>query len=438
MSRHHLSSLKTLAVLSVLFVVTGCSNAKQMPWDRYLPTEHAGQQIPKTTKTPPAQQKPQQIENTAGDNQFLYSSAKPRTDDVKTRQIPANLPPVKVGFLAPLSGQHQAVGEALLNAAQVALFDIGTQNFELVPKDTKGTPDGAKAAFQAASQEGAELIIGPLFSSSVKAIRPLAKRANINVITFSTDWKVAGGNIFSIGFLPFDQVSRIASYAGKKGHQRVAIFAPDNDYSRIVVTALRNTSRYTGMSLGKVSLYNPSANDLDAQAAGFLSSLMPGDAVLLPMGGGQLTKALNTLERNRGGRARVQYLGTGLWDDRRLTIERSLNGGLYAAPFEGQRKKFEHRYAATFSQKPPRIASLAYDATALAAVLAYRGQVTNGRAAFDRKTIADPSGFSGVDGVFRFRPDGLSERGLAIYKIDRGRRAIIDHAPRSFRAQHGS
>jgi branched-chain amino acid transport system substrate-binding protein len=125
---------------------------------------------------------------------------------------------------------------------------------------------------------------------------------------------------------------------------------------------------------------------------------------------------------------RVRILGTGLWDDPSLGKEPELVGGWYAAPDPKQRADFEQRYATLFGAKPPRIATLGYDATALAALLAKKP----GGADFSAAALTNPNGFAGLDGIFRLRADGLNDRGLAVLEVQRDAPRIVSPAPVSF------
>jgi branched-chain amino acid transport system substrate-binding protein len=120
---------------------------------------------------------------------------------------------VKVALLVPMSGKHADLGQAMMQSAQLALFDMGYDKIELMPQDTKGTPEGARVAAQQALNDGAQLILGPVFAGEARAVAPIAQQRNVNVITFSTDWTLAQNNVFVMGFLPFTQVERIVQYA---------------------------------------------------------------------------------------------------------------------------------------------------------------------------------------------------------------------------------
>jgi ABC-type branched-subunit amino acid transport system substrate-binding protein len=105
-------------------------------------------------------------------------------------------PAIKVAMLLPLTGGNaQSVAKALKQAGELALFDFDNPNVELISKDTRGTPEGAKSAAEEAVAQGVELVIGPLFANEVKAASPVTQAANIPMIAFSSDQKVAGNGV---------------------------------------------------------------------------------------------------------------------------------------------------------------------------------------------------------------------------------------------------
>ncbi len=365
----------------------------------------------------------------------------------------ANTPPaaapgatIKVALLLPLSGENKKLGQSMLKAAQMALFDIGYNGIELLPKDTKGTPDGAQNAAQQALDSGAQLILGPVFSPEVRAAKNVTQRAGVNMISFSTDWSLAGSNTYVMGFLPFDQVERIATYAQRQGMQHIGVLAPTSDYGNAVVNAYRSLAANTGMNPAAVEQFLPGNADLDAtvrkfsrydaragsSVAGSPIAPPPFDAVLLPVGGDMARAASNSLSQYGLPASNVKRLGTGLWDDQMLAAEPGLNGAWFAAPSPRARASFEERYTALYKASAPRLSTLAYDATALAVILGRSGQQQMGRPAFDHAAITNPNGFAGIDGIFRFRSNGIAERGLAVLELRGGRPVVIDDAPRTF------
>lgn len=309
---------------------------------------------------------------------------------------------LKVAILLPLTGAQASVGQSMLQAAQLAVFDIGNDNLELISKDTGGTAGGASAAATAAMNEGAQLILGPLFAEEVRAVKGVTSGRNINVLAFSTDWTLAGGNIYVMGFTPFVQVERIAQYAASKGLKSAAIAAPSDTYGTSVSSAFRSAAQKYGIGADGV-LANPSSYD----------------SVFIPAGGQALSALLPRISNPS-----AQKLGTGLWDDTRIAAIPQMNGAIFAAPSPSLRRGFEQRYQSTYGTAPVRIASLAYDAMALASALSGTG--------YSASALKNPAGFAGVDGIMRFQPNGLMERGMAILQINQGRIVEIESAPKSF------
>lgn len=338
---------------------------------------------------------------------------------------------VKAALLLPLTGKNADLGQSMLKAAQMALFDVGSSNFELSPIDTKSTTAGAAAAVQLASKTGAKLILGPIFADDVRAVKPVASAANLPVIAFTTDWTIAGNDTYIMGFLPFAQVARVAQYAQSKGLTRVGVFAPQTEYCDVVISTLQRT----GTTPVKIARYSPQQPDLSSIVQDFAatskdaSGAMLFDTLMIPVGGESLRSVVSTLEQSgmRGGKVRL--IGTGLWDDASLTNDPALYGGWFAAPDPALRRDFEKRYSENYGASPLRLASLAYDATALAAVLA---RTSGGNDSYTKTHLTNARGFAGIDGVFRFRGDGLSERGLAVLEIQSGKARVIDPAPTAF------
>ncbi len=386
-------------------------------------------------------------------------------DDFEIGDLPeatiSQEPKVKVAVLLPITGKASDLGKAMSNAAQLALFDIAGSNITMITRDTKGTAVGARIAAKEALDQGAQIILGPLFSHSVKAVAPLARAKNINVIAFSTDWSITGQNVFTMGFLPFSQVTRVVDYALRHNRTKIGIMVPQTPYGTAVYGTLQNALSAQGLRPTKVAHFVPGAASSNAvirqfaeydqrrgmvnleeevdpdapiQVEDIKTPMAPTsyDTILLPLGGSSLASTAALLTHYGVDTDQVKLIGTGLWDDRASVSERALLGGWYAAPDPRQREAFMEKYYQTFSVEPPRLASLAYDATALAAVLAYTGIQRGGAPAFDRASITSPHGFSGIDGIFRFRQDGLVERGLAVLEVQRGDPRVLDPAPTRF------
>lgn len=347
---------------------------------------------------------------------------------------PAAPPPVvagaklRVGLLLPLSGANNALGNALLDAAQMALFDVADDRLELMPHDTQGTPQGAADAASAALAEGAKLIIGPLLAAEVGAVKSVAHAADVPVLAFSTSTALAGDGTYLLGFLPREEIERVAAFAHAKGVDRFAVLAPRTPYGEIAVEALRAAAQKSGATLARIDYYDPATQDLTPLVKRFAAAAGDFEALLLPEGGARLRRLAPLLPYFDVDPEKVHFLGTGLWDEPGIGAEPALNGGWYAAPAPAARVDFEKRFRELYHHVPPRLATLAYDATALAAVLAHGENGPD----FSADAITNPSGFAGVDGIFRLRADGLVQRGLAVLEVHKTGNTVTDPAPETF------
>jgi len=341
---------------------------------------------------------------------------------------------VKVALLLPItaSGSTPAVAKALKQAAELALFDFDNPNVLLVPKDTRGTPDGARAAAQSAIQDGAELIIGPLFAQEVSGAAPIARQAGIPMIAFSTDEKVAGNGVYLLSFLAGRDVPRIVSFAMSKGKRNFAQLVPQSPYGRLAESAFaKAVSSGGGQATVRAAFPPDDSNAMLGPVRQIANAIKGGqqvDSLFLPAGRDELPSLAPLLASAELTNTRVQFIGTGQWDYPNIGSERALVGGWYPAPDPKGWSSFTQRYAKTYGAAPPRLASLAYDAVSLAVSLSQNapGQ----RYAMGQLTRA--SGFAGIDGLFRLLPDGTSERGLAILEVREGGPVVIDPAPSSF------
>jgi branched-chain amino acid transport system substrate-binding protein len=375
---------------------------------------------------------------------------------------------VRVGMLVPLTGQSAPVGQALLNAAQMALFDIADERFVLQAYDTQGTPEGAVEATTRALSHGAQLLLGPVFSGEVKAIAGQAAAAGVNIVTFSTDPAIAGGNVYVLGFLVQEQVRQIVAYAASKALKQFAVLAPDSAYGQAVVEAVKQYVPARGANLSQIAFYQADGKDLndvvrrlasyDARKQALeeqkaelaskddeISQLalkrlerletvgeVNFDTILLPDQGARLTQAATLLPFFDIDPGRVQLLGTLLWNTPGLGREPVMVGGVFPAPPPDTTRQFFTRYREFYGQAAPAIATHGYDAVALAAVLARTapGSVN----VFSTEAITAPTGFAGVDGIFRFMPTGLSQRGFAIMQVTREGSTLAQPAPTTFEA----
>lgn len=400
-------------------------------------------------------------------------------------------PVIRVGLLLPLSGPHAELGKSLLNAAQLALFDVAGQGFALLPVDTQGTAEGAAAAARRALDGGARLILGPVFAPSVAAVAPIARAGGVQVVSFSNDRAVAGNGVYVMGFTPETQIRRVMTYARDRGLKRLVGLVPDGPYGDRVEQILRSLMPVLGLDLKTVVRYRGQSTEAlapvikrlanyDARRGVLLSrrqelkaesdeaskralkrlekiDTLGGvdfDGVFLPQGGASLRALAPLLRFYDIDPRKVRVLGTVEWNDPILATEPALYGGWFIAPPPAARQGFETAYKKAFGGPAPPVASLAYDATALAAVIARPPDpvaapvVTMAGAAarptpvpppsavpgqvFSRQALTAANGFAGTDGIFRLLPSGLVERGFAVMEVRARRFVVVSPAPLTF------
>lgn len=337
--------------------------------------------------------------------------------------------PTRIALILPLSSANGAApAKSMRNAAEMALAEFNSQDVTLMVKDDRGTAEGAQAAAREAVSQGAQAILGPLFAPTVGAVASVARPANRPVIAFSTDATVAARGVYLLSFMPQSDVARIVSYAASKGKKSFAALIPNSPYGNVAEQAF--TQSVTSLGGRVVTVVRYDANSASAQGAvtklkGSLSQadalFVPGDGSLIPAVGQALTAEGIT---NRT----VQMLGTGTWNEASVLKTPAISGGWFSAPETGGFQGFAQRYRQRYNSDPSRLATLAYDATALVAALAR----TQGSKGFSEEVLTNASGFSGQDGVFRFRQDGTNDRGLAVYQVKTGSASIIQPAPKSF------
>jgi branched-chain amino acid transport system substrate-binding protein len=412
---------------------------------------------------------------------------------------PARPAEIKVGLMLPLSGPAADLAQDMLQAAEMALFDVGPNNVVLLPRDTGGTPEGARRAANSLVAENVEVIIGPLFSQAVEATNPIAQAAGIPVLAFSNVAAVASDETYLLGFRPEEQVGRVVQFAlgqverqrddlerfqpegappdgqagsavgqtenlFERGPVRIAGLAPNDAYGATALQALRLAVIRGGGELAATAFYPPDLADpssvvrqvadfdarhaaLEAERqrlAGFddeaskralarlenLDTLgrPPFDAILIADGGDRLRSVASLLTFYDVDPAQVRFLGTMRWqDDPRVLEEAALREGWFAALPPETMNAFRNRYQTAFGTQPQQLAALAYDATALAVIVAR----DLGDRDFSQVNLTNPEGFSGATGLFRLRPDGLADHGLAILEVDGAATRTIDPAPSS-------
>lgn len=372
----------------------------------------------------------------------LPAPTPPLPQEAQIAPTPATAKEVRIGVLLPLTGDASTLGNALLDAAMLGLFDKYNSMPEhqkptkvvLLPKDTEGTAKGAALAAKSALDEGAGLFIGPLFADEVKAVAPAARKAGVSILSFSNSPEVAGNGTHLFGFLPQQQVARVMAHAYSRDLQKIGVLVPSNAYGELVAQAVRESALRANHTLVGIEFYPPGGQDVDVEIQRLLrsgpqNSRPEMDAILIAEGGDKLSHIINRLEVFGISNKNTQLLGTGLWDDPALLANPKLAGGWFAGAPLVSSTTFDKRFESQYGYRAPRLASLAYDAVALAVTLAVMSPDTR----FSGTLLTNPNGYIGpANGIFRLTSQGLIERSLAVIELTpRGFREAVP-AARSF------
>ncbi|PHP68849.1 penicillin-binding protein activator [Zhengella mangrovi] len=353
--------------------------------------------------------------------------------------VPATLPPakgeiigngpVRVAMLLPLTapGNAGVVAKGFRNAAALAVDDFAG-SVELVVKDTAGVPNTATDAAGEAFNEGAAIVLGPLFSGNVSAVSGVLEPRGRMMIAFSSDASVARRGVYLNSFLPGDIIRRTLDHAAAQGVRRIMAIVPDGAFGILVERTARETLSRSGGELVGVVRYTYDDSSVAKAVADSLPLIARADAILLPDGGNtpgvfarQLREAGAELQGKR-------FLGSGQWSGAELG-DAAFNGAWYADVDQTRLGQFATRYQQKYGEKPVPNMALGYDTLALVAGLARNG----GAAALNAAKLESPGGFNGYAGLFRLRSDGRNERGYAVYEIREGKAHVVAPAPTDFR-----
>ncbi len=341
--------------------------------------------------------------------------------------------PVQVALLIP-GGSGQAsdkiLADSLTNAARLAAADLSGVKIDLRVYQTGGNPAQAAAMATQAANEGAEIILGPVFAQEANAAGVAMASKGINVLAFSNNVDIAGGNVFVLGPTFDNAARRMASYAVRQGKNRIMIVHERNTAGEAGKRAIQRGVSASGGTVVAVSSYEYSQQGVSSAAPGIVSTaretgasalfLTADTAGALPL----LSQLLidSGLDRNAS-----KFLGLTRWDVPAQTLGLpSIQGGWFTLPDPNLYAQFENRYRSAYGSAPHPIAGLAYDGVAAIGALARQGSDMS------VGSLTQNAGFVGVSGIFRLRTNGTNERGLAVAEIRNNQVVVIDPAPRSF------
>ena len=343
--------------------------------------------------------------------------------------------PVPVALLVP-SGSPQfedaTLARSLENAARLAIADLQNVTINLRVYDTAGNADTAAAVAQQAVAEGAKIILGPVYAQAASAAGPAVFSKNVNVLSFSNNTSIAGGNVFVLGSTFQNTANRLINYADRQGKTGTVIVHSNDIAGQLGLSAIASalsTSRVN--NVGTVSYDRSQHGVFDSVPAikTTVGSTGADSIFLTATTAGALPLYSQMLPEAGISPAIVQYIGLTRWDIPSQTLELpGVQGGWFALPDPTKAQAYRQRYNNTYGEAPHPISGLAYDGIAAIGALVSQGKSN----ALTRAALTQNAGFQGVGGIFRLRSDGTNERGLAVATIQNKQVVVIDPAPQDF------
>jgi len=338
--------------------------------------------------------------------------------------LPTDTQRHRVALLVPMTGPNAGVGQSIANATTLALLDTKADKVRITTYDTGM---GAAAAVNKALAEGNRLILGPLLAEDARIAGPIAARANVPVISFSNDTSIAGNGVYVMGYNPNQSIERVVEFAKGKGLSKFGALVPRGVYGERSGTALLRAVEGAGGTVVSMQTFDRTPASMTA-AVKKLQASSSYDALLIADSGRVAMQVAPIVRKNGGASARL--LGTELWNtDTGLASSPVLRGAWFASVSDGLYRQLSTKYRARYGNAPFRLSALGYDSVLLTVRIArdWKPGTT-----FPAARLRDASGFSGIDGAFRFNRSGVAERALEVSEIGAGAFTVVDPAPRAF------
>ncbi|WP_420012419.1 penicillin-binding protein activator [Tateyamaria sp.] len=342
--------------------------------------------------------------------------------------------PVPVALLVPRGGSasDDLLAQNLENAARLAMRDLNGVEIDLRVYGTAGNAQTAATQAAQAVNDGARIILGPLYGEAANAAGVAVAAKNVNVLAFSNNPTIAGGNVFILGPTFDSSANRLVQYGTQQGRDRVVIVHAQDVAGQLGGNAIQRAITRNGATLAGTVDYPlsqqgvvnavPRIRSTISQSGGNALFMTATTAGGLPL----LTQLLPEAGVNP---TSTQYIGLTRWDIPPQTLDLpGVQGGWFALPDPGRTNAFRAQYQAAYGGAPHPVAGLAFDGIAAVGALVSRGNPN----ALSGTALTQGAGFQGASGVFRLLNDGTNERGLAVATVRDKQVVVISPAPRGF------
>lgn len=340
--------------------------------------------------------------------------------------------PVPVALLVPRGGSSsdELLAQNLENAARLAMRDLDGVEIDLRVYGTAGNATNAANAATQAVNDGAKIILGPVYAEAANAAGVAVASRGVNVLSFSNNTTIAGGNVFVLGSTFENVANRLVNYAKRSGRDRIVILHGQDVAGQLGRTAIQQAIANNGATLSGVVDYALSQESVVAAVPRVRSAMTDADALFLTTSSASALPLFAQLLPEAGiSPSNKQFIGLTRWDIPSQTLALpGVQGGWFALPDRAAANAFSQRYSAAYGSQPVSIAGLAFDGIAAVGSLVSGGK----RDALTGSALTQGAGFRGASGIFRLRRDGTNERGLAVASIQNSQVVILEPAPKAF------
>ena len=356
-----------------------------------------------------------------------------------------NINILKIGLLAPLSGEYKELGDSLLYSLQLALDEINDKNVFIVPRDS-GFNDTKKlnSAIREIKAEGVNVIIGPISNKDFPETNKFNDTIFISPSNISPEFS---NNIISIGISLESQLNAITNFLRKQKKSKTIIMFPKNQYENFIEKKLESLNlqnfkifKYsadpqvlTG-EIEKITNYNQRKKNLelrkkmfedkeDDQSIRTLEKLeqlytlgdVNFDSVIIIDFGNNLKSVLTSLVYTDVNQDKVLLTTVNQWFDESIFYENTIRNLYYPSIDYKEFKKYNDKYFKKYQKYPNEITILTYDALGLI----YYAWKTNGKIS-SINDFSFKNKIKGKTGTFSFK-DKKVKQDLEIYKTDKNK-----------------
>ncbi|MCT4558374.1 MAG: penicillin-binding protein activator [Pelagimonas sp.] len=338
--------------------------------------------------------------------------------------------PIQVALLVPKSDAGAGpVAASLEQAAKLAIKEQDVANIDLRVYDTAGNATTAAAQAQRAVDEGAKIILGPLFGEAANAAGLAVLDEGVNVLSFSNNPTIAGGNVFVLGPTFNNTAERLVSYGRAEGKRDIVVVYSNDISGQIGKLAIEQAAGRHAVNIVSSEAYELSIEGVTSAAQRAAAAVKSGEAegifITTDATNAAMPMLLNQLPENGVAPEQIQYVGMTRWDVRPDIFNLpGAKGAWFAIPDKDRQAGFEARYKSVYGAAPHPLGGLAYDGIAAIAGLAGKGRGD----ALTGKALTSAS-FTGTGGVFRLMNNGTNQRALAVATIQDNQMVILDPAP---------